>query len=126
NGKPIAEKTFCRELEKFLKLIKDLPETPSYFELLYAFAINYFAGQKVDYAVIETGLGGLYDATNIITRADKVCLITDIGLDHTAILGPDLKSITKHKVCIVHENNPVIMYKQSPDIMKVIKDWTHN
>ncbi|HEY1645387.1 MAG TPA: hypothetical protein VGF75_03290, partial [Candidatus Saccharimonadales bacterium] len=83
-----------------------------------------FAELKVDYAVIETGVGGLHDATNVVSREDKVCVITDIGFDHMNILGHTLKEITAQKVGIVHENNPLLMYRQSPEIMSVIKSWT--
>ena len=80
NGQPLPDAEFCQELETFLDIVKQAPQPPSYFELLYAFALWVFGRRHVDYAVIETGMGGLYDATNVATRADKVCVITDIGL----------------------------------------------
>ncbi|HVA10547.1 MAG TPA: cyanophycin synthetase, partial [Candidatus Dormibacteraeota bacterium] len=76
------------------------------------------------YAVIETGLGGLHDATNVVTRPDKVCVITDIGLDHTYILGKTIKQIAAQKIGIVHENNQVFTYAQNQEVMSVFKDWT--
>ncbi len=123
NGKPISDKYFCRELEQFLKVVNMVPLTPSYFELLYVFGLWIFSREKVDYAVIETGVGGLLDATNIVTRPDKVCVITDIGFDHTAILGHTLSAITLQKIGIVHPHNPVFMYRQSETIMSVINSW---
>ena len=124
NGKPLSEHEFCRELTEFLTIIQKAPEPPSYFELLYAFSVWVFARQDVDYAVIETGMGGLHDATNVASRPDKVCVITDIGLDHTHILGKTLKEIAAQKIGIVHENNQVFTYSQSQEVMAVFKDWT--
>lgn len=123
DGRPLDETKFCAELGEFLEIIKDIADPPTYFELLYAFAIWVFARQGVDYAVVETGMGGLYDATNVITRPDKVCVITDIGYDHMHILGNTLPEIAAQKVGIVHEGNTVCMYEQSAEIMEVIKEW---
>lgn len=123
NGQPLPEAEFCSLLQEFLDLIADAVDTPSYFELLYAFALWVFAKYKVDYAVVETGLGGLFDATNVMTRHDKVCVITDIGYDHMQILGNTLAEIAAQKIGIVHEHNQVIMYKQNTEIMQVIDTW---
>ncbi len=124
NGHPLPDKQFCSELEQFLKIVKSAPQAPSFFELLYVFSLWVFARAKVDYAVVETGMGGLFDATNIVTRLDKVCVITDIGLDHMHILGDTVELIAKQKIGIVHSHNPVFMYNQSENIMAVIKAWT--
>lgn len=121
NGRPLDEKTFCRELGILLDIIKTAQQPPSYFELLCAFALWEFARQGVDYAVAETGLGGLYDATNVITNADKVCVITDIGFDHMSILGNTLGEIAAQKIGIAHPHNQVFMYQQAPEIMAVVR-----
>lgn len=121
NGKALSEAEFCEELGEFLGLIEKAEQKPSYFELLYAFAIWEFVRQGVTYAVVETGMGGLYDATNVAQQADKVCVITDIGFDHTHILGKTLPEIAKQKAGIIHESNQVFMYQQEPEIMDVIK-----
>src|ERR1039458_9121958 len=97
---------------------------PSYFELLYAFAIWVFEKRQVDYAVIETGLGGLFDATNVTRRSDKVCIITDIGHDHTHILGETLPEIATQKIGIAHTGNQVFSFEQEPDVMRVFEDYT--
>lgn len=125
NGKPLSEQVFCQELAEFLTIIQKAPEPPSYFELLYAFSCWVFARQDVDYAVIETGMGGLHDATNVAARPDKVCVITDIGLDHTHILGKTLKDIATQKIGIVHENNQVFTFAQSPEVMAVFEGWAN-
>lgn len=119
-GRPLPEAEFCAELGDFLELIKPAEQPPTYFELLYAFALWVFARRAVDYAVVETGMGGLYDATNVAGRPDKVCLITDIGFDHTHILGNSLAAIAAQKAGIIHRRNHVIMYEQAEEIMGVI------
>jgi len=123
NGAPMGEVAFCQALGKFLDIVETLEQRPSYFELLYAFSLWVFAERGVDYAVIETGMGGLYDATNIADRADKLCIITDIGFDHMHILGHTLPEIAAQKAGIIHEHNPVIMYEQAPEITDVIQQW---
>jgi dihydrofolate synthase/folylpolyglutamate synthase len=123
NNKPLADTVFCEELSEFLAILKKAPEPPSYFELLYAFALWVFVRHNVDYAVVETGMGGLFDATNVVSRPDKVCVITDIGLDHTHILGTTLPEIAAQKIGIVHDHNMVFTYKQSDAVMAVFNDW---
>lgn len=125
-GSPIAEKAFCQELAQFLEIVDRAPEQPSYFELLYAFALWVFERAKVDYAVVETGMGGLHDATNVAARTDKLCIITDIGYDHTHILGNTLEKIAAQKAGIIHEHNPVIMYRQQESVTAVFEGWSQN
>jgi dihydrofolate synthase / folylpolyglutamate synthase len=122
NGQPLPEEQFCRYLETFLGHIKESNVKPTYFELLIAFAYWVFAKEKVEYAVIEVGLGGLLDGTNVINREDKVCVITDIGLDHTAILGKTLPEITSQKAGIIKPHNEVFMYRQDEAVMKVVRE----
>ena len=124
NTKPLGETAFCQELSEFLPIVQTAPEKPSYFELMYAFSLWVFMRRKVEYAVVETGMGGLYDATNVITRPDKVCVITDIGFDHTHILGTTLPEIARQKIGIVHDRNIVFAYKQADEIMEVFEAWT--
>ena len=126
NGQPLDETTFCQQLSIFLDLVDQSKIKPSYFELIYSFSIWLFAKLKVDYAVIETGVGGLYDATNIVDREDKVCVITDIGYDHMQLLGNTLSSIAAQKVGIVHKGNELLMYRQSQEVMAVIEDWVRD
>ncbi len=123
NGQPLSDTDFCTELEQFLHIIEQAKQAPSYFELLYAFSMWVFERRRVDYAVIETGMGGLYDATNVARRADKVCVITDIGYDHMHILGNTLPEIAGQKIGIVHPGNVAITYRQSPEIMAVFTEW---
>jgi dihydrofolate synthase/folylpolyglutamate synthase len=124
NGQNISEADFCSELSVYLELAQVADPRPSYFELLHAFTLWYMARQKVFYVVVETGVGGLHDATNINNRADKVCVITDIGFDHTDLLGKTLPAIAGQKIGIAHKHNNVFMYRQAGNIMNVIEAWT--
>jgi dihydrofolate synthase/folylpolyglutamate synthase len=123
NGKSISEKKFCKYLGEFLDLIESTPETPTWFECLIAFAIWVFVQEKVDYAVLETGLGGLGDATNVAERADKLCVITDIGFDHMHVLGDKITSIAYQKAGIIHSSNTALMYTQDAEVMRVVRYW---
>ncbi len=125
DNNPLNAELFCSELEVFLGLIKKFDQKPTYFEILIAFVYWEFNRQKVDYAVVEVGLGGLLDGTNVINRSDKICVITDIGLDHTQILGNTISKIARQKGGIILPRNKVYMYTQSREIMleinKIVK-----
>jgi len=121
NGQPTPEAEFCAALRDFLELIAKAPVRPSWFEVVVAFAYWYFARQQVDYAVVEVGLGGLKDGTNVITRPDKVCVITDIGLDHINVLGQNLAKIAEQKIGIVGPRNTAFTYCQAPEVMRVFE-----
>ncbi|MEK9147181.1 MAG: Mur ligase family protein, partial [Patescibacteria group bacterium] len=89
------------------KIQKDKPElTPSYFEILVAASFLYFAQEKVDWAVVEVGLGGRLDATNVL--APEVSVITNIGLDHTEILGKIIEKIAFDKAGIIKKGVSVV------------------
>ena len=122
DGTPLESSTFLTYLNEFLDIIDMHKLTPTYFELLITFAYWVFEKEKVDYAVIETGLGGLLDATNTINREDKVCVISDIGLDHTEILGNTTIKIAAQKAGIIQEGNHVVVQKQDDEILAVFKD----
>ncbi len=122
NGVPMPEDRFCSQLSEFIDIIDSHNLKPTYFELLVAFAYWFFAKEKVDYAVVEVGLGGLLDGTNVITRPDKVCVITDIGLDHTNVLGNTIAEIAEQKAGIIQSHNAVFCYRQDTATMSAIKD----
>lgn len=121
NNNPISESAFCEYLGVFIDLISNLNNKPSYFEIMIAFVYWVLEKEKVNYAVIETGMGGLLDSTNVASRSDKVCVITDIGFDHMHVLGNSLREIAFQKAGIIHKNNQVFMYKQSTEIMTIIE-----
>jgi dihydrofolate synthase/folylpolyglutamate synthase len=117
NMQSLPETEFCQAFDYFLKQIQAGGFTPNYFELFVAFAFCEFARQKADYAVVEVGIGGLLDSTNITTRADKVCVLTDIGMDHVAVLGNTLGEIAAQKAGIIQLQNVAFCYKQGEEIM---------
>jgi dihydrofolate synthase / folylpolyglutamate synthase len=121
NLTPLAEADFCSSLGEFIELIQASGIKPSFFELMIAFAYWEFARQQVDYAVVEVGLGGLLDCTNVISREDKVCVITDIGFDHTNILGNTLAEIAYQKAGIIQPHNQVFMHRQLDEVMEVVR-----
>ena len=92
---------------------------PSFFEITVAMAFSYFKEEQVDYAVIETGLGGRLDSTNIITP--EISVITNIGLDHTQFLGNTLEAIAREKAGIIKKNVPVIIGRKQKETTAVFK-----
>jgi len=124
NGNPVNDEEFCELLSAFAEIIGDDIDA-SYFEILIAFVLWAFVQKDVDYAVIETGLGGLHDGTNVCQKPDKVCIITDIGFDHQHILGNSLKEIAQQKIGIVHPRNVVFTYKQSDEIQRVFVEYSN-
>jgi dihydrofolate synthase/folylpolyglutamate synthase len=119
---PIDCDTYLPRFNDFIKLTDKSGVKSSWFEFITAFAFWYFAKEKVDYAVIEVGLGGFLDATNVINRADKVCVISDIGFDHMNILGNTLGEIAFQKAGIVQLENILITHKQREEVMEVYKE----
>ena len=91
---------------------------PSFFEITVAMAFSYFAEQKVDIAIIETGLGGRLDSTNIIQPL--ACVITSIGYDHKDMLGDTLELIAGEKAGIIKPNVPVVTGNISESPLQVI------
>lgn len=113
-------------LIQFVEENKPLFETikPSFFEMTVALAFKYFADEKVDIAIVEVGLGGRLDSTNIITPL--VSLITNISFDHEAILGNDLKTIAGEKAGIIKKGVPVVISKTQPEIAEVFEEVANN
>ncbi|GMN11010.1 folylpolyglutamate synthase/dihydrofolate synthase family protein [Croceitalea sp. MTPC9] len=111
NGKKIGKK----RVKNFIAEHKDFLENHqlSFFEMTVGMAFEYFATQKVDIAVIEVGLGGRLDSTNIITPV--VSLITNIGLDHTQLLGDTIEKIALEKAGIIKKNIPVVISETQPE-----------
>lgn len=123
NGLPLDEESFCRYMSEFLQKIEDSKfGTPSYFEVMMVFALWVFDKEAVDYVVVETGLGGLHDSSNICRREDKIFVITDIGIDHTHVLGSNIESIAWQKAGIVAPGNHVIMHSQSQVVTGVVAE----
>lgn len=125
NNKLISEKLFCKYLNEIIPAIEKMRKSnfgyPSYFEILTALAFYIFWKEKVDYAVIETGMGGMFDATNSVKNKKKLCLITKIGHDHTDILGNTLEKITQQKAGIIQKGNKSISIQQEKNVKKILE-----
>ncbi|MFT5914259.1 MAG: dihydrofolate synthase/folylpolyglutamate synthase [Bacteroidia bacterium] len=117
NGLEIGQSEVIEFVEKHQAFISTLQ--PSFFEMTVAMAFDYFAEKKVDYAIIEVGLGGRLDSTNIIQP--EICLITNIGLDHQAMLGETLPEIAVEKAGIIKKNIPVIVSQFQPEVAEVFQ-----
>lgn len=111
---------------EFVKKVKPVIEemNPSFFEITVAMAFEYFATQKVDIAIIETGLGGRLDSTNVITP--EVCLITNIGYDHMDMLGDTLEKIAAEKAGIIKKHVPVVIGETLPETAPVFEQIAEN
>lgn len=114
SGAQISEESFVKYAEKVIDKMKFMEENklevPTQFEMLTAMAFLYFEETKVDIAVIEVGLGGMYDATNVIDAI--LSIITSISYDHIEILGNTIELIAKEKAGIIKENATVVLYPQ--------------
>jgi dihydrofolate synthase/folylpolyglutamate synthase len=111
NGEMIPEQYIIDFVEQEHKFFEQIH--PSFFELTTALAFKYFAEQKVDIAIIEVGLGGRLDCTNIITPL--LSIITNISFDHTQFLGNTLKDIATEKAGIIKEGIPVVIGEDVPE-----------
>ena len=105
NGEMIAQNFVVDFVEKTKEITEEI--SPSFFELTFTMALDYFAHEKVDVAIIETGLGGRLDSTNVIHPL--VSVITNIGLDHVDILGDTLEKIAFEKAGIIKPETPVVI-----------------
>ena len=115
NGAPIPEASiadFIEQNKDFLDAVQ-----PSFFETMTALAFAYFVQEKVDIAVVEVGLGGRLDSTNVLTP--MLSVITNIGLDHTEFLGTTLKQIASEKAGIIKPKIPVVIGETHPQTMNV-------
>ena len=122
NGIMIPEAEVVDFVKKHDALIKDIK--PSFFEMTVAMAFDYFARQKVDVAVIEVGLGGRLDSTNIISP--DLSVITNISFDHVEFLGDTLEKIAQEKAGIIKSETPVVIGETQSEIQSVFIDKAEN
>lgn len=117
NGKQVEEEYVVQFIEQHKSIIEDIK--PSFFELTVAMAFAYFAQEKVDIAIIEVGLGGRLDSTNVITP--EISIITNIGLDHMDMLGDTLEKIASEKAGIIKQEVPVIVIEKQAETKPVFQ-----
>ncbi len=124
NGEEISDSDFAElhgEVDRLAERLVErgeLPRHPSFFEMMTAIAFEYFAREKVDLAVLEVGMGGRLDATNVVEP--KVSVITDISLDHQKFLGNTVGEIAREKVGIIRPGGAVVTLPQQPEANDVI------
>jgi len=124
NGKSIPDKHFSVLVQWIKPYVERVGresdfEKPSYFEVLVALSFEYFKRKKADIAVVEVGLGGALDATNVIKP--EVAIITNVDLDHTEILGNTIEKIAQDKVGIIKERIEVITAARQKSVLEIIK-----
>lgn len=120
NGVPISDEELAEIITEVQPVAESMAERPTEFEIITAAAFLWFARQKCDIVVLETGLGGRLDATNLISK--NVCaVITNLGMDHTEYLGNTLGEIAGEKCGILKPGCPVVAYRSAPEAMKVIR-----
>ncbi|KOS60869.1 folylpolyglutamate synthase [Lysinibacillus sp. FJAT-14222] len=122
NGAQISDAQFLRYMNKVAEIIETHYEGdfPSFFEVVTLIMFQYLADEEVDIALIETGLGGRLDATNVMTPL--ISIITTISLEHTAFLGDTLAKVAFEKAGIIKENVPVVVGVKSEEALTVIQE----
>lgn len=115
NGKPVPKQFVIDFVEKHRAFFE--PLHPSFFELATAMAFHYFATEKIDVAVVEVGLGGRLDCTNIISP--DLCVVTNISFDHVQFLGNTLAKIASEKAGIIKAGIPVVIGETTPETRPV-------
>jgi dihydrofolate synthase/folylpolyglutamate synthase len=119
NGEPIDDESFLAVLSELASLEPMLQERPSRFELLTAAAWSWFADNAVDAMVIEVGLGGVWDSTNVMHG--DVAVLTNFSYDHTDVLGPTLEGIAADKSGIIEEGSAVIVGETRADLVAIVE-----
>jgi dihydrofolate synthase / folylpolyglutamate synthase len=120
NSDRIAEAELTRLVARIVDLVNThKSDQPTFFEVMTVMAFQYFSEQKVDIAVVETGLGGRLDATNVLSP--EVCAITSISYDHMAQLGSSIEEIAAEKAGIFKGSVPVVSAPQPDSVKKVLK-----
>ncbi len=118
DGVPIPDDELCRLAEKIKPLAESMSDKPTEFEIVTAIGMEFFASHHCDYVVLEVGMGGRLDSTNIIDPPE-VAVMTRIGLDHTNELGNTIEEIAVEKAGIIKPGCTVIAYEQEKSVMDV-------
>ena len=125
-GQPLSEQAFADAVAQVWPTVEamadgDSPERVTTFEILTAMAFSVFAQRKLDFQVLEVGMGGTLDATNLV-EAPLVCVITSISLDHTAVLGNTVEEIARDKAGIIKPGAIVVTAPQTPAVIDILEE----
>lgn len=121
NGKDISDADYERAAETVCAKAAQMKDPPTEFEIITAMALFYFCEQNCDIVVLETGLGGRLDATNVISKAE-VCMIMNIGLEHTEYLGDTIEKIAAEKAGIFKDGCTAVVYPAGRSVTEVYKE----
>ena len=124
NGVKISEEDFVKYIEMFKPVLEKLDAEGyknTYFEVLTAIMYKYFYDQNVDVAIVEVGMGGTLDSTNIVKKPIASVIVT-ISMDHVGILGNTIEEIAMNKAGIIKEGAPVFLYPKDEHLYKLFKD----
>lgn len=120
NGREITDEELTEVTRYVGEKADALDEHPTEFELVTCIALEYYRRKHCDYVVLEAGMGGRLDSTNAIP-APEVVVITNIGLDHTGVLGDTVEAIAAEKAAVIKPGCQVVLYRQSESVMDVVK-----
>ena len=119
NGTPIPDDALCALVEELQPLADGMADHPTEFELVTAMALTWFAREGCDIVVCEVGMGGEFDATNVIP-SPEAAVLTNIGLDHTAVLGDTVEQIAATKSGIIKPGCHAVLYPCAPSVQEVV------
>jgi len=119
NGAPIPDDTLCALVEELRPLAGRMADPPTEFELVTAIGLTWFAREACDIVVCEVGMGGEFDATNVIP-APEAAVLTNIGLDHTSVLGNTVEAIAATKAGIIKPGCHAVLYPCAPSVQEVV------
>lgn len=120
NGIPVSDECLAAVTEQVRDIAETMAEPPGWFEIVTAVTLTVFAREGVEAAVLEVGLGGEFDATNVIDTP-ACAMIMNIGLDHTAMLGDTLEEIAAAKAGIIKPGGDVVIYRDQPTVEAVFE-----
>ena len=123
NGEPISDAVLTDVLTELALLEPLLPERPTRFELLTAAALAWFSTEAVDAMVVEVGLGGTWDCTNVVQG--DVAVLTNVSFDHTDVLGPTLEGIATDKAGIIEPGSRVVVGEMAPELADIVTSRAH-
>ncbi len=121
DGEQISDEDVCELTEYIQPHAEAMADHPSEFEIVTAIGFEYFKRKQCDIVVLEVGMGGEWDATNVI-EDNEAAVIVNIGLDHTEVLGDTIEKIAKTKSGVVKRGCPCVMYRQEPSVEQVFEE----
>src|SRR3954447_42719 len=124
NGEPIDDASLADAIGPVSRVEPLLETPPSHFEILTLAALRWFADIAVDVAVVEVGLGGRWDSTNIVDG--QVAVVTNVGLDHTEVLGPTREHVAREKAGIVKPGSTLVLGETAPELVAIFEEEAPN